>query len=154
MKKYLFILLLFCLTLFSSRAQITVYTSDDNEEYPVYEVEEMFPEEIKSYNSFIKQGMPERTALLYINAGRAQDNLIYAPATIIDYDFKPEITEEDSIPDAMGAVGVWVKLINTTPKIIKEITEPNINGIVKIKRIVTAYIGCLTIPYKPVSITF
>ena len=65
MKKYLFISLLFCLTLFSSSAQITVYTSDDNEEYPVYEVEEMYPEEIKSYNSFIRQGMPERTAFLH-----------------------------------------------------------------------------------------
>lgn len=122
MNKYVFISLLFCLTHITNSAQITVYTSDDNEEYPVFEVEEMYPEEIKSYNSFIKQGMPEKTALLYINAGRAQDNLIYAPATIIDYDFKPEITEEDSIPDAIGAIGVWVTLINTTPKTIKEIT--------------------------------
>ena len=38
--------------------------------------------------------------------------------------------------------------------LINEIIEPKINGIDKNKKIVTAYIGCLTIPYNPVSITF
>ena len=39
-------------------------------------------------------------------------------------------------------------------EIIKDITEPKINGIDKNNKTVTAYIGCLTIPYKPVSTTF
>ena len=39
-------------------------------------------------------------------------------------------------------------------ELLKEIIEPNIKGTVKNNNIVTAYIGCLTIPYNPVSITF
>ena len=39
-------------------------------------------------------------------------------------------------------------------KITNEIIEPKINGIDKNKNIVAVYIGCLTIPYKPFSITF
>ena len=39
-------------------------------------------------------------------------------------------------------------------KIIKDIIEPSTNGIAKNNRIVAIYIGCLTIPYSPVSITF
>ena len=103
-------------------AQISMYSSYDNEEDVVYDVEDMYPEEIKVYNKWINEGMEPYHALLFINAGRAQDNLIAAPATIIDYMFTPEITEEDSIPGAIGAIGVYVNLINTTPKVIKEIT--------------------------------
>ena len=39
-------------------------------------------------------------------------------------------------------------------KMINEISDPSIKGIVKNNKSVTAYIGCLTIPYKPLSITF
>ena len=39
-------------------------------------------------------------------------------------------------------------------KITNEIIEPKINGIDKNSKIVAPYIGCLTIPYKPVSTTF
>ena len=35
-----------------------------------------------------------------------------------------------------------------------EITDPSINGIVKNNISVIEYIGCLTIPYSPVSTTF
>ena len=36
----------------------------------------------------------------------------------------------------------------------KEIGEPNISGKLKNNNVVAKYIGCLTIPYSPVSITF
>ena len=103
-------------------AQFSSYSSDDNEEEPAYQVEELSSEEIKIYNSFIENGMNNEQALMYINAGRAHTNLECAPATIIDFSFDPELDELDSIPDALGACGVFVKILNTTPKTIKEIT--------------------------------
>ena len=39
-------------------------------------------------------------------------------------------------------------------KITKDIIDPSIKGIDKNNKIVTIYIGCLTIPYIPVSTTF
>ena len=106
----------------SAGAQITSFSYTDNSYDPVYEVEEMYPAEIKAYNQFVEQGMSQKDAIAYINGARAQYNLIDAPATIIEYTFVSELKEEDSIPGAEGAVGVWVYLINSTPKTIKDIT--------------------------------
>ena len=39
-------------------------------------------------------------------------------------------------------------------KIKSETSEPSTNGIDKNNKIVEAYMGCLTIPYNPLSITF
>lgn len=103
-------------------AQITSYSYSDNSYDPVYEVEEMYPAEIKAYNQFVEQGMSQKDAIAYINGARSQYNLLDAPATIIEYSFVSELKEEDSIPGAEGAVGVWVYLINSTPKTIKDIT--------------------------------
>ena len=41
-----------------------------------------------------------------------------------------------------------------TRKIKNENSEPSTNGIDKNNKMVEEYIGCLTIPYNPVSITF
>ncbi len=114
--------IIFAVTSIISFAQMVSYSKYDNEEEPVFDVEDMYPEEIKVYNEWVNDDNDTDYALFYINAGRAQDNLIAAPATIIDYKFIPEVTEEDSIPDAIGAVGVFIELINSTPKTIKEIT--------------------------------
>ena len=105
-------------------AQFSSYNKYDNEEVVAYQVEDLSSEEIKTYNSFVngENGMSNETALILINAGRAHTNLQCAPATIIDYHINSEITEKDSIPEALGACGVWVELINTTAKVINEIT--------------------------------
>lgn len=39
-------------------------------------------------------------------------------------------------------------------KIKNETSEPSTNGIDKNNKIVETYMGCLTIPYSPISITF
>lgn len=122
MKQTTILSVLILLMAFSAGAQITSYSYTDNSYNPVYEVEEMYPLEIKAYNQFIEQGMSQKDAIAYINGARAQYNLIDAPATIIEYTFVSELKEEDSIPGADGSVGVWVYLINSTPKTIKDIT--------------------------------
>ena len=125
MKKvlYIFIFVALCCQ-HKAHAQFSSYSKYDNEESVAYQVEDLSPGEIKAYNSFVdgENGMSKEHALYYINAGRAQTNLQYAPATIIDFHLEPEITEEDSISDALGACFVFVELINTTPKVINEIT--------------------------------
>lgn len=104
------------------QAQITTYSKWDNVEKVSYQVEDLGPEEIRTYNSFVNSGMSIDDALLDINAGRAHSNLEYAPATIVDYVFTSEVTDKDSIPEALGACGLYVELINSTPKSIREIT--------------------------------
>ena len=104
------------------QAQITTYSKWDNVEKVSYQVEDLGPEEIRTYNSFVNSGMSIDEALLDINAGRAHSNLEYAPATIIDYHLTSVVTDEDSMPDAVGACGLYVELINSTPKTIREIT--------------------------------
>lgn len=104
------------------QAQITTYSRWDNVEKVSYQVEDLGPEEIRTYNSFTNSGMSIDAALVDINAGRAHTNLEYAPATIIDYHLLSVVTEEDSMPDAVGACGLYVELINSTPKTIREIT--------------------------------
>ena len=115
MKKFILISLFVLLASISAKAQFTTFSSADNEEYAVFEVEDMESYEIKDYNSWTKQGFDHKYSLLYINAYRAQINLINSPATIIDYHL---YTEEDE----SGAAIVDVELINSTPKTIKEIT--------------------------------
>lgn len=115
MKKYLLISLLTLLTNTFANAQLTIYSSYENEESAVFEVEDMSSNEIKIYNEWVNNGMDPKYALLYINAGRAQDNLINAPATIIDYHlFKDKGND--------GAVDVAVEILNTSSKTILEIT--------------------------------
>ena len=103
-------------------AQFSSYSKYDNVEKVAFQVEDLGPEEIKTYNFFIENGMNNDDALLFLNAGRAHTNLQAAPPTIIDFHFHPEITEEDSIPAALGACDIFIELINTTPKTISEIT--------------------------------
>lgn len=103
-------------------AQFTSYSKYDIEYDAVFQVEDLSSYEIKMYNSFIKDGCDAEQALVYLNAARVQDNLISSPATIIEYGFSPEITESDSIPDAVGACNVEINLLNTSPKRINEVT--------------------------------
>lgn len=125
MNKVLYLII--CFTLCCQHkvyAQISTYSKYNNEENVAYQVEDLSSGEIKTYNSFVRgeDGMSKDVALLLINAGRAHTNLQYAPATIIDFNFSPLITEEDSIPDALGACNIYVEIINSTPKVINEIT--------------------------------
>lgn len=122
MKKQVLLSLALVLCHQSLYSQISIYNKYDNIESPAFQVEELDPAEIKSYNGFINDGFSASEALGYINVGRAHSNLEYAPATIINYDFSPEILDSDSIPDAIGACNVEIELINTSPKTIKEIT--------------------------------
>ena len=122
MKHLLIIVLVSLLSHVCAFSQILSYSKEDNIETVAYEVEDLRSEEIQDYNDFIDQGLTGEVALAAINAARAQRNLVNAPATIIDCEFHSEITEEDSIPDAIGAVYILVRIINTTPKTIKEIT--------------------------------
>ena len=112
MKKYFLISLFVLLANTLAKAQITTYSSYDNEVSAVYEVEDMESYEIKNYNSWTKQGFPSKYALLYINSYRAQINLINAPATIIDYNFYIDDESASNIVD--------VELINSTPKQLRK----------------------------------
>lgn len=105
-----------------ANAQITTCDQFEKKNDVVFDVESMNSSEIKTYNLFVENGMRDRVALMYINANRAYNNLRVAPPVIIEYSLKPEITKEDSIPSSLGAIGVWVKLINSSTKLIKEIT--------------------------------
>lgn len=117
MKKYFLIFLLTLLVANFANAQFATYSSYDNEESAVFEVEDMSSYEIKNYNEGINKGEKPNNVLFFINAGRAQNNLINAPATIIDFHIAA-----DEVPGAEGSVGVIIELLNTTPKTIKEIT--------------------------------
>lgn len=114
MKKFI-ISLLILLTTTIAKAQFTTYSSYDNEVEAVYEVEDMDSYEIKDYNRWTKEGDSHESSLMYLNAYRAQINLLSAPATIIKYHFYKE-------EDESSALRIDVELINTSPKTIKEIT--------------------------------
>ena len=117
MKKLLSISLIAILAALTANAQFSTYSSYDNEESVVYEVEDMSPDEIKTYNKWINSGLSKEDALTFINAGRAHDNLLSAPATIIDCNFIDSETFKST-----GEVAISITLLNTTPKTIKEIT--------------------------------
>lgn len=122
MKKSIVIILLFLLTHICAKAQYSSYSRYDNVESTVFEVEDMSSNEIKTFNTWVNSGIKKETALLMLNAGRAKSNLMAAPATIIDIHYDGEVTEEDSIPDAIGAAHIYIELINSTTKKIKTIT--------------------------------
>lgn len=120
-KKLLLILCAFFLSQIKVLAQISFYSKYNNIENAVYRLDELYPDEINTFYSSFDDIIDRTFAFLSINAGRSQLNLINAPATIIDYSFY-EMDESDSIPEAIGALGIDVNIINTTTKIIKEIT--------------------------------
>lgn len=115
MKKYLLISLIALLAVVTANAQISSYSSYDNEESVVYEVEDMESYEIKDYNSWTKKDLPHESSMMYINAYRAQLNLLNAPATIIDYRIYND-------KEVSNAIEIHVEIINSSPKTIKEIT--------------------------------
>lgn len=108
---------LFCTN--ASMAQTSSYSSHDNIESVVYQVENMKSEEIRTYNKWKNAGIPEQTCLAAINAARAQDNLIAAPGTIIDIHY---LVHKDTVESLDGLNDISIDLINSTPKTIKEIT--------------------------------
>lgn len=105
------VILLFLFLSLRAFAQFSTYSTYDVPYNYVGQVEDMDQSEIKSYNHWIESGLSDTLALSLINAGRAQLNLLDAPATIVQYGFA---TKED------GHVEVNLVLINSTPKIIKE----------------------------------
>lgn len=121
MKKTLCALLLSVSSLIT-HAQLTNYSSYDVEYDAAASVEDMTPDEIRTYNDMILNGCDTDAAVMLINAGRAQDNLIAAPPTIIELHCDGEITDADSLPEYKGATAIWVEVINTTPKNIREMT--------------------------------
>lgn len=108
MKKFILFSLFFAIVNIVASAQITSYSSYDNISDVVYDVEDMEAFEIKDYNSFIKDSISHDFSLAMINASRAQDNLINSPATIIDFQWYPDM--------------MCFNILNTTVKTIKEIT--------------------------------
>lgn len=116
--------IIICSTLFvlGTHAQISNYHVKDITEKVVFLEEDMDEYEVKEYKSYLEDGYSKKDALLYINAGRAQNNLEDAPPAIINFSFLPEVTREDSVPEGLGACCVLVELINASTKTIKEIT--------------------------------
>lgn len=105
------------------RAQFSTYSAFDVPYSVVNDVEYLMPNEIKDLNRW-KSDDPDITdddCLFYFNAARAQDNLLAAPATIVDFHFD-FVENEEKYPNAKGAVQMLVEIINSTPKTIKEIT--------------------------------
>lgn len=124
MKRFLIFLLL-GITATYSNAQISSYYSYDNVEDAVYLVEEMSQEEIKVYNQFVEGGYSNKKAVVSINVGRAYTNLRYAPATIICYTSGYYDEDNDYLSQydpEMDAMFIYVYLINSAPKTIKDIT--------------------------------
>lgn len=115
MNKYSLISLIALLTTITANAQFSTYSSYDNEFSAVYEVEDMESYEIKDYNSWAKEGDSHESSMMYINAYRAQLNLLSAPATIIDYRLYND-------KEVSNAIEIQVEIINSSPKTIKEIT--------------------------------
>lgn len=115
-EKDIIVILFIILSNIVASAQLSIYTSDDNVESVVYDVEDLYPEEIKVYNEWIKEGVTHEHAMQLINYGRAQDNLIAAPATIIEYGFQVDENSSD------GKIILLGFIINSSPKTIKEIT--------------------------------
>ena len=124
MRRLLLLISIICAI--ACHAQFTIYNASTDVPYSVVkEVEYLMPNEIKDYNQWKAESpdMTDEICLFYINAGRAQDNLKEAPATIIDYHFSIiENEDEINLPDAKGAVNVLVEIINSTTKTIKDIT--------------------------------
>lgn len=116
MKRFSLFSLFFMLVNIVVSAQISIYTSDDNVESVVYDVEDLGPYEIKVYNQWRKEGDSHEEAMRLINSGRAQNNLIAAPATIIEYGFDIDENSSD------GKIILFGFIINSSPKTIKEIT--------------------------------
>ena len=109
MRKILLLLsLLF--SLITSAQWPNYYSLDVQKDY-VGEIEDMDPYEIQRMNEWRKKGVSDTLSLAYINAARAQDNLLMAPATIVNYSF--DINED-------GKLNVGVELINSTPINIAE----------------------------------
>lgn len=115
-EKDVIVILFIILSNIVASAQISIYTSDDNVESVVYDVEDLYPEEIKVYNQWRKEGDSHEEAMRLINYGRAQNNLIAAPATIIEYGFDIDKNSSD------GEIILFGFIINSSPKTIKEIT--------------------------------
>ena len=112
----LLFLVLFCNKTFS---QISFYSPDDVKYKYVSCVDEMNQDEIKTYNSFIKNGLSDTLSLELINAGRTYDNLLDAPPTIIDINL---YYFTDSINNIKDKQIIDLFLINSTIKTIKSIT--------------------------------
>ena len=117
--KHLYLVILCLVSALACHAQFTTYSQFDVQYKVVTEPEYLMPNEIKDFNRWKAENpnMTDEACLLYINSARAQDNLIEAPATIIDYNFT--IVKDG---DAAGAVEMYVELINSTTKTIKSIT--------------------------------
>ena len=118
---------IFLMIQFSVHAQIISYDSSEILVPTVYDVESMTSHEIKTYNLLTQNGYDKNFTLMICNAARANANLIHSPATIINYlwsnDGSEQSTTDDVSTDAsIGAVDVYIELINSTTKTIKEIT--------------------------------
>lgn len=106
-------------------AQISSYGVYDNFEDAVFLVEEMSQDEIKIYNQWVKQGISNDKAVVNINAIRAYTNLKKAPATIIKCSgafCDEDINLLQEYGPELDAMFIYVYIINSTPKTIKEIT--------------------------------
>lgn len=122
MKKVLLTIICAFLSFYCEGQISSFYPSNVHYGY-VEDVEDMTPQEIQMYNQLLPLVKNKKeVAILNVNAVLAQRNLMEAPATLIQLEGFDNITEEDSLPQYLGAKKVAVLIENTTPKTIKEIT--------------------------------
>ena len=119
--KYLNTFLIFCISTLFCYAQFSTFHTTDITK-AVYDVNDMQPQEIRNYNKWNYQNWGEGLCLLHVNADRAHDNLIKAPAIIIGFVDCGAVTIHDEMPNYIGAQNISIQLINTSPKTIKTIT--------------------------------
>lgn len=118
MKRLSLISFLICLCANYIFAQFSTYSPNDNAYNVVFDVEDLSSDEIKFYNLLKSHNYSEDNSMYIVNVARAQNNLMLAPATIIEMTYAIDKKNEDNL----GSNELFLNIINTTPKTIKEIT--------------------------------
>ena len=118
MKRLSLISFLICLCANYIFAQFSTYSPNDNAYNVVFDVEDLSSDEIKFYNLLKSHNYSEDNSMYIVNVARAQNNLMLAPATIIEMTYAIDKKNEDNL----GSNELFLNIINTTSKTIKEIT--------------------------------
>ena len=117
-KKSILLQLLFCVSV-PAFCQFTSYSKYHREYSYVSDVEDMSSYESKMYNRWTSNEADDKAySLLLLNAARAQDNLIDAPALIVAFNLYN--ASDDNIDEGLNQI--LLEIINTSPKKIKSIT--------------------------------
>ncbi len=112
MKRLSLISFLICLCANYIFAQFSTYSPNDNAYNVVFDVEDLSSDEIKFYNLLKSHNYSEDNSMYIVNVARAQNNLMLAPATIIEMTYAIDKKNEDNL----GSNELFLNIINTTPK--------------------------------------